>query len=132
MVKDAQHIVRTCKGCQYFAKQKHVPSQELQTIPITWPFAVWELDLVRKLPPAPGGFDHLFVMIDKFTKWIEAKLVATASSEAAVEFIKEIINRYEVTNMIITDNSAQFTRSAFVKFYDEQQINIRWATVAHP
>jgi len=35
MVKDAQHIMRTCEGCQYFAKQKHVPSQELQTILIT-------------------------------------------------------------------------------------------------
>ena len=71
-------------------------------------------------------------MVDKFTKWIKAKPVAIASSEAAVEFIKEIINRYEVTNMIITDNGAQFTGSAFVKFYDEQQINIRWPTVAHP
>ena len=37
-VKDAQHIMRTCKGCQYFAKQKHVPSQELQTILITWSY----------------------------------------------------------------------------------------------
>ena len=57
-------------------------------IPITWPFAIWGLDLVGKLPPALGGFDHLFVMIDKFTKWIEAKPVATPSSEATVEFIK--------------------------------------------
>jgi hypothetical protein len=80
--------MRTYEGCQYFAKQKHVPSQELQTILITWPFAIWGLDLVRKLPPALEGLDHLFIMIDKFTKWIKPKLVATASSEVAVEFIK--------------------------------------------
>ena len=103
-VKDTQRIVRTCEGCQYFAKQKHAPSQELQTIPITWPFAIWGLDLIRKLPPAPRGVNHLFVMIDKFTKWIEAKPVATASSEGVVEFIKEVINWYGVMNMIITDN----------------------------
>ena len=60
------------------------------------------------------------VMIDKFTKWIEAKPVATASSEATVEFIKEVINRYGVMNMISTDNRTQFTRSTFVNFYDEQ------------
>jgi hypothetical protein len=35
----------------------------------------------------------LFVMADKFTKWIEAKPVATASSEVAIEFIKEVIHR---------------------------------------
>ena len=69
-------------------------------------------------------------MIDKFTKWIETKPVDTASSEAAVEF-KEVINRYGVMNMIITDNGTQFTGSAFVNFFDKQQINIRWAIVAH-
>ena len=96
--------MRTCEGCQYFAKQQHIPSQELQTIPITWPFAIWGLDLVRKLPPTPKGFDHLFVMIEKCTKWIELKPVATASLEAAVEFSKEVINWYGVMNTIITDN----------------------------
>ena len=55
-------------------------------------------------------------MIDKFTKWIKAKPVATASSEAAVEFIKEVINRYGVMNMIITDNGTQFMGSTFVNF----------------
>ena len=59
-------------------------------------------------------------MIDKFIKWIKAKPIATASSEATVEFIKEIINRYGVMNMIITDNGTQFTRSAFINFSDEQ------------
>ena len=69
---------------------------------------------------------------DKFTKWIEAKPVATASSEVSVEFIKEVINRYGTMNMIITDNGTQFTGSAFVNFSDKQQINIIWAIVAHP
>jgi hypothetical protein len=59
-------------------------------------------------------------MIDKFTKWIKAKPVAIASSEATVEFIKEVINRYGVMNMIITDNGTHFTGSMFVNFFDEQ------------
>jgi len=46
-------------------------TQALQTIPITWPFAVWGLDLVGSLQKAPGGFTHLLVAIDKFSKWIE-------------------------------------------------------------
>ena len=93
-----------------FAKHKHVPSQELQMIPIMWPFAIWGLDLVEKLPPTPEGFDHLFVMIDKFTKWIETKPADTASSEVAVKLIKEVINRYGVMNMIITDNGTERSR----------------------
>nr|AAL68846.1 putative GAG-POL precursor [Sorghum bicolor] len=44
-VADATEIVRTCEGCQFYARQIHLPAQALQTIPITWPFAVWGLDL---------------------------------------------------------------------------------------
>nr|XP_034586589.1 uncharacterized protein LOC117849104 [Setaria viridis] len=44
-VADATQVVRTCEGCQFFARQTHLPAQALQTIPITWPFAAWGLDL---------------------------------------------------------------------------------------
>jgi hypothetical protein len=30
---NAQDLVRRCKGCQFFAKQQHVPAQVLRTIP---------------------------------------------------------------------------------------------------
>jgi hypothetical protein len=36
---DVEELVRRCQGCQYFAKQQHVPSYKLVTIPPTWPFA---------------------------------------------------------------------------------------------
>lgn len=72
-VADAEQIVRTYEGCQFYARQTHLPAQDLQTIPITRPFTVWGLDKVGPLPKAPGGFTHLFVTINKFTKWTEAK-----------------------------------------------------------
>jgi len=43
---NVEEIVRACKGCQFYAKQTHLLAQALQTIPITWPFAVWGLDIV--------------------------------------------------------------------------------------
>jgi hypothetical protein len=33
-VADAKKLVRHCEGCQFFAKQTHVPAHELQTIPV--------------------------------------------------------------------------------------------------
>jgi ribonuclease HI len=70
-VVDATRIVRSCRGCQFYVRQTHLPAQTLQTIPITWSFVVWGLDLVGPLQKAPGGFKHLLVAIDKFSKWIE-------------------------------------------------------------
>jgi hypothetical protein len=46
VVSDADSLVHQCEGCQFFAHQKHVSSHQLQTIPITWPFSTWGLDLV--------------------------------------------------------------------------------------
>ena len=72
--------------------------------PITWPFVVWGLDLVGPLKRAPGGYTHLLVTIDKFTKWIEARLISTIKSEQAMLFFLDINHRFGVSNSIITDN----------------------------
>ena len=39
-VADAEQIVRTCEGCQYYARQTHLLAQAFQIIPIMWPFVV--------------------------------------------------------------------------------------------
>jgi hypothetical protein len=104
MVADATRIVRSCQGCQFYARQTHLPAQALQTIPITWPFVVWGLDLVGPLQKALGGFSHLLVAIDKFSKWIEVRPLTSIRSEQAVAFFINIIHRFGVPNSIITDN----------------------------
>jgi hypothetical protein len=103
-VADDTRIVRTCQGCQFYARQTHLPAQALQTIPITRPFAMWGLDLVGPLQKAPGGFTHLLVVIDKFSKWIEVRPLNSIRSEQAVAFFTNIIHRFGVPNSIITDN----------------------------
>jgi hypothetical protein len=41
---DAKDLVKRCKGCQFFAKQQHLPAQVLRTIPPSWPFTMWGLE----------------------------------------------------------------------------------------
>src|SRR6187455_199504 len=132
VVADATRIVRTCEGCQFYAKQTHMPAQALQTIPITWPFAVWGLDLVGPLQKAPGGYTHLLVAIDKFSKWIEVRPLNSIRSEQAVAFFTNIIHRFGVPNSIITDNGTQFTGKKFLDFCEDHHIRVDWAAVAHP
>jgi hypothetical protein len=79
-------------------------------IPITWPFAVWGLDLMGPFKKVPRGLTHLLVTVDKFTKWIDAKPLAKIGSKQAVNFIQDIIFRFGVPNSIITNNGTQFTR----------------------
>jgi len=131
-VADAMQIVRTYEGCQFYARQIHLPAQALQTIPITWPFAVWGLDLVGPLQKAPGGFTHLLVVIDKFSKWIEVRPITRIKAEQSVLFFTDIIHRFGVPNSIITDNDMQFTERKFPEYCDRHHIHVDWAAVAHP
>jgi ribonuclease HI len=123
-VADATRIVRSCRGCQFYARQTHLPAQALQTIPITWPYAVWGLDLVGPLQKAPGGFSHLLVTIDKFSKWIEVRPLTSIRSEQAVAFFTNVIHRFGVPNSIITDSGTQFTGKKFLDFCDDHHIRV--------
>jgi hypothetical protein len=48
-------MVKRCKACQFHSKQIHQPAQELQTIPLTWPFAVWGLDILGVMGMTSGA-----------------------------------------------------------------------------
>jgi transposase InsO family protein len=119
---DATRIVRSCQGCQFYARQTHLPAQALQTIPITWSFAVWGLDFVSPFQKAPRGFSHLLVAIDKFSKWIKVRPLTSIRSEQAVAFFTNIIHRFGVPNSIITDNGTQFTGKKFLDFCEDHHI----------
>ena len=107
-------------------------AQELLTVPITWPFIVWGLNMVGPLKKALGGFTHLLVVVDKFTKWIEAKPITNIHSEEAVKFFLDIIYRFGVSNYVITDHGTNFTGKKFLDFCDGYSIRIDWALVGHP
>ena len=85
---------------------------------------VWGLDLVGPLKRAPGGYTHLPVTVDKFTKWVEARQISAIKSEQAVLFFLDIVHRFGVPNSIIMDNSTQFTEKKFLRFYDEYHIRV--------
>ena len=66
----------------------HKPASALKTIPLTWPFVVWGLDMIRPLRTRASGFTHLLVIVNKFTKWIEAKPIKKLDSTMAIKFMK--------------------------------------------
>jgi transposase InsO family protein len=85
--------------------------------------------MVGPLPKVPGGFTHVFVAIDKFTKWIEARPLIKITSAEAVNFFKDILYRFGVPNTIITDNGTQFTGKKFTSFCDEFSIQVSWSAL---
>jgi len=80
--------------------------------------------MVRPLKKVLGGFTHLLIAVDKFTKWIEVKPITNICSKEAVKFFLDIIYRFCVPNCIITDHGTNFTRKKFLDFFDGYDIRI--------
>ena len=80
----------------------------------------------------PGGFEYVYIAIDKFSKWIEYKSLVLATTKKAVELFEDIIHRFGLSNSIITDLRTTFTGHHFWDFYEDQCILVKDISVAHP
>ena len=75
----------------------------------------------------------LGVAVEYFSKWIEAKPIATITSATVQKFFwKNVICRFGVPKAITMDNGAQFDSEAFKAFCDYIGTKIHFALVRHP
>jgi ribonuclease HI len=54
-VADANEVVRTCEGCQFYTRKTNLLAHALQTIPVTWLFAAWGWTLSGPCERCPGA-----------------------------------------------------------------------------
>ena len=84
-------------------------------------------------PIALRQLKFLVVGIDYFTKWVEAEPPATITEKSIHTFIwRNIIYRYRIPRVLVSDNGKQFDNSAFRDFCSELGIKNHYSSPAHP
>jgi hypothetical protein len=73
-------LVQKCENYQKCAKDQKQPSSLTQLIQPTWLLQRWDMDLLGPLPLAQENLKYVIVAVEYFSKWIEAKLLATITS----------------------------------------------------
>jgi molybdenum cofactor biosynthesis enzyme MoaA len=84
------------------------------------------------LPTAPGGFNRVLVSIDKFTKWIEVKLVTCPKANRVLDFLDKLMHRYGLSHRIITYLGSNFNNHQFWEYCKNRGIDVRYVSVTHP
>jgi hypothetical protein len=93
----------------------------------------WGLDLLGPLPPAQGNLKNVVETVEYFSKWIEAKPLATITSAIIQKFFwQNIVYRFGVPKAITVDNGTQFDAETFKVFWDRIGTRIHFASVSHP
>ncbi|GJU98191.1 reverse transcriptase domain-containing protein [Tanacetum coccineum] len=106
MHKDARALIKACQECQVHKPVPRNQREKLNLITSPWPFYKWGIDIAGLFPEGPDKVKFLIVDMDYFTKWIEAKPVATITGNQVKKFVWELLSNADFGHLrrIITDN----------------------------
>nr|GEY01774.1 hypothetical protein [Tanacetum cinerariifolium] len=108
MHADARKLIRECINCQ-------------------------EIDIAGPFLEGPGKVKFLIVAIDYFSKWIEAKPVATITGPQIKKFVWDnIVCRFGLPGEIISNNKKQFRDNPFKDWCEKLCIRQCFTSVKHP
>ncbi|CAJ2653385.1 unnamed protein product [Trifolium pratense] len=133
MQADAKEHVKKCDKCQRHGDMHLAPPNELRTLSSPWPFSWWGMDLLGPFPTAAGQNKYLIVAVDYFTKWIEAEPLAHITTFNVLRFFKRnILARFGIPQVVITDNGTQFTDKKVREFMAKIGTTQHFTSVEHP
>ncbi|GJR57226.1 reverse transcriptase domain-containing protein [Tanacetum coccineum] len=95
---DANTEVSSCNSCQVYAPIPKLPKNDMISVTLAWPFLKWGMDIAGPLLEAPGKVKYLIVVVDYFTKWIEAKAVTSITGRQLKNFAFDNIVRRKARN----------------------------------
>ncbi|CAJ2666983.1 unnamed protein product [Trifolium pratense] len=133
MQADAKEHVKKCDKCQRHGDMHLAPPNELRTLSSPWPFSWWGMDLLGPFPTAAGQNKYLIVAVDYFTKWIEAEPLAHITTFNVLRFFKRnILARFGIPQVVVTDNGTQFTDKKVREFMAKIGTTQHFTSVEHP
>ena len=133
MQADAKAYIKVCDQCQRFSNVPRQPSEYLTPMVAPWPFAQWGLDILGPFPLGTRQMKFLVVGIDYFTKWVEAELLANITQQNVKNFVwKNIVCRFGVPKVLVSDNGRQFDNALFRDFCLHFGIQNHYSSPAHP
>ncbi|GAA0152327.1 hypothetical protein LIER_10838 [Lithospermum erythrorhizon] len=105
LVNDALSYVKKCDACQQLGNAPQQPVCSLTPVVSPIPFAMWGIDLVRKLPKGRGRVEFAIVAVDYFSKWVEAVPLKKTRGEEVTHFLwKDILTWFGIPKISVSDN----------------------------
>src|ERR1051325_6798962 len=93
------------------------PPHELTTLTSPWPFSWWGMDILGPFTQGSYQNKYLIMVVDYFTKWIEAEALAKIMSFNILYFYKRnILALFRILQALVTGNGTQFTNQNFWSF----------------
>ncbi|GFV84382.1 transposon Tf2-11 polyprotein [Trichonephila clavipes] len=86
------------------------------------PLSTYHVDFIGPLPSTNKSYQHIFTVVDAFTKFTRLYPVKTVSAESALEKLKQQQKTFGNPIRIISDRGSAFTSKLFNDYCDEENI----------
>ena len=133
MLSEIESFCRKCTHCGSRNKPVPAPRASLGELSATEPLDVVGLDILSSLPATPSGHHHLLVVVDHFSRWVEAYPLKTQeAAEVASVFVREFVSRFGCPRRIHSDRGANFTGEIMRRTCELLGISRSTTTAFHP
>jgi len=132
MVNDIKRITQKCEKCQLNRPQPYPePTEDIPT-DVEAPFSHLGLDIIGPLLKTKNNNQYILVIVDYFTKWVEAEATETVTSQDVIKFLMNVFARHGVPQLITTDNGPQFSSDMTKLFLDLYDVYVKFTSTYHP
>jgi len=132
MRTNIRDYVRHCVLCNTLTPSNPAHPRGMVPVPPA-PFHTWGIDLVGPFPRDRRGRQYILTCIDHLTGWAEAIPIASKKAETVQEaFFVNIVARYSIPKILITDNGGEFVNEAFDDWLREFGVSHRLTSPYHP
>ncbi|GBG89969.1 hypothetical protein CBR_g50059 [Chara braunii] len=135
MLDDAKKYVETYRVCQRDKPRTQAPLGLLKALPIpAGPGQSVSMDFMDTLVTSKSGKRHIFVIIDRFTKY--ARLVAmpeTARTDHVIKlFMDNWVRDFGLPKSIVSDRDVRFTSELWKKTAEQMGSQLQMTSGNHP
>jgi hypothetical protein len=132
MLEDTKRYVASCPECKRtgnISQRNSMPLRYNLQIDL---FNVWGIDFMGPFKNS-HGYEHILVMVDYVSKWVEAIPCHKSSTEESIAMIKSMIfPRFGTLRILIRDGGTHFTGKNFKKCLSKLGIEHTVSTAYHP
>ncbi|GJU93668.1 putative reverse transcriptase domain-containing protein [Tanacetum coccineum] len=135
MKRDIAEYVSKCLTCSKIKAEHQKPSGLLQQPEIPeWKWEKITMDLVTKLPRSSGGYDAIWVIMDRLTKSAHFLPIREdyKTEKLARIYINEIVARHGVPVSIISDRDGRFASHLWQALQEALGTKLHMSTAYHP
>ena len=134
MRDDVRRWSGQCQECE--VKKDFLPQGDWAPMQITQdhclaPLEKWSLDVIGPWPETETGEKYIFVIMDQFSKWVEAKAVPRTGAEPLKNWLRSVFARFGVPRDLLMDRGSDMESKELNNFCSMMGIRQVFTTAYH-